>query len=94
MSYRNPSQAQVIANSVGGDYFYDYHKAAMAIFYGKHKRKATLDDAQELRDTKVKGYLKKRSMKRKQEDLHAYDRWYAEASMDGSLAYNGVTDDF
>ncbi len=24
----------------------------------------------------------------------SYDKWYEEASMDGSLAYNGVTDDF
>jgi len=25
---------------------------------------------------------------------NAYDDWYAEASMDGTLAYSGVTDDF
>ena len=27
-------------------------------------------------------------------NVHSYDAWYEEASMDGSLAYNGSADDF
>jgi len=32
--------------------------------------------------------------RRKLPNSDAYDQWYAEASMDGSLAYNGSSEDF
>lgn len=36
----------------------------------------------------------KKFKKRPSKHRNGYNEWYAEASMDGSLAYNGVTDDF